>query len=30
MTQTTHSSVRAQQRGLPLFVGILLDAYGCQ
>ena len=30
MTQAIHSSIRGQQRGLPPFVGMLLDAYGCQ
>lgn len=28
--QAAHYSVRGQQRGLPPFVGMLLDAYGCQ
>ena len=30
MAQSAHYSVRGQQRGLPPFVGMLLDAYGCQ
>ena len=30
MNKAVHSSVRGQQRGVPPFVGMLLDSYGCR